>query len=217
MSTSVWGIDHGDEVSKAFGPISFKPLLGAKPNKEVQNGLKMVQGMPKPQGVPKPPTNAVPGAKARQQFGGPASQQYGIKKNQEQVMGTSVWGVEHGPDEIAKSDRKHRKGTVAAGTYGGALIGGHIGREAGFRASGTTGRTFNQASQHRAFEGGVQNALSGDGLGGAGDAIKTAVKTGWAASRKTKGFKGGMAGSLAGTAAGGTLAFRALHGKKKTV
>lgn len=50
-TVSVWGIDHGEEIGKIF-----KPILGAKPNPQVAQGLRMVQSMPKPMGVPKPPT-----------------------------------------------------------------------------------------------------------------------------------------------------------------
>jgi hypothetical protein len=51
MTISVWGVDHGEEVHKVF-----KPILGAKPNPQVAQGLRQVQSLPKPMAVPKPPT-----------------------------------------------------------------------------------------------------------------------------------------------------------------
>lgn len=62
-------------VAKAFGPVSFKPLLGAKPNEQVKTALTTAQA-PKPMTAPTAPVKPTM-----------AKPKAGVHK--------SAWGIEH--------------------------------------------------------------------------------------------------------------------------
>jgi len=142
MTHSVWGVDHNDDISKAF---SFKPVLAGKIKPptmpkvpSVQNGLKQIGGMAKPKGVPTGASQSqMGGANARiagrQRFNAgqqsALSQRLGVRKSMENDMGVSVWGVDHGPDVVAKADTKEK---ASAGRYAtGAVFPGWHGAVAG--------------------------------------------------------------------------------------
>ena len=158
MSTSVWGVDHGAEVSKAF-----KPVLGAKPNKQVQNGLKMVQSMPRPVKPPMPPnTTAGPGSfssrlGARKKFG--AGNQSALGNRIGKSMGYDLTG-------------SHKKEGLAFAKPGARKrISQDAGRNAGFFSPKATHRkenwqTYGRSARKGAMYGTGGGALIGGAVGG---------------------------------------------------
>jgi len=203
------GYYKNQKVHKAFTPVLARaagmPKIPKPPTgPSVANGLKQIGGMAKPTGVPTGASQGQFGAaasriKGRSRFN--AGQQsalgnrLGVRKNMESSVGVSVWGVDHGPEDISKDlvGNKSLKSQGAAFAQPGARrrAGKVAGREGAFFSPNGTNRSANWHQLGR-------STARGAGIGaGAGAVVGTALTR-----RRSGAVVGGTIGAEVGAMGG---------------